>query len=149
MIKTYRGLMAHGANDTIVLHTNKGETGYRITKLNIIPNEPFTADQWNVIKIYKTSHTVDGVIDFSDQTLLACAIIASDANPGGGYYGMYQEQVIFDSEIFNQDIYITHEDKKGNNKPINYYIELEQFKLDLNESTVATLKDIRNVTTPT
>jgi len=28
---------------------------------------------------------------------------------------------------------------------MNYYIELEQVKLDLNENTVATLKDIRNI----
>jgi len=28
--------------------------------------------------------------------------------------------------------------------PMNYYLELEQIKLDLSESTVATLKDIRN-----
>ena len=28
---------------------------------------------------------------------------------------------------------------------VNYYIELEQIKLDLNENTVATLKDIRNI----
>jgi len=27
----------------------------------------------------------------------------------------------------------------------NYYLELEQFKLDLNENTVATLKNIRNI----
>ena len=27
---------------------------------------------------------------------------------------------------------------------VNYYIELEQIKLDIGESTVATLKDIRN-----
>ena len=28
-------------------------------------------------------------------------------------------------------------------KTMNYYIELEQVKLDLNEATVATLKDMR------
>ena len=30
-------------------------------------------------------------------------------------------------------------------RPVNYYVELEQMKLDLNENTVATLKDIRNI----
>ena len=48
------------------------------------------------------------------------------------------------NEIFNQDIYITHVDSDAS-APINYYIELEQIKLDLNENTVATLKDIRNI----
>jgi len=33
----------------------------------------------------------------------------------------------------------------GDVAPVNYYIELEQMKLDLNENTVDTLKDIRNV----
>ena len=42
---------------------------------------------------------------------------------------------------FNQDIYITCK-SSGN---MNYYMELEQIKLDLNENTVATLKDIRNI----
>jgi len=53
--------------------------------------------------------------------------------------------VIFDNEVFNQDIYITYTDNGGgSNEDINYYIELEQIKLDLSENTVATLKDIRN-----
>ena len=45
---------------------------------------------------------------------------------------------------FNQDIYVTHTDVLGAGA-CNYYIELEQFKLDLSENTVATLKDIRNI----
>ena len=52
--------------------------------------------------------------------------------------------IIFDNMTFNQDIYITHKDDDGG-QPINYYIELEQVKLDLNENTVATLKDIKNI----
>ena len=31
-------------------------------------------------------------------------------------------------------------------EPVNYYIELEQMPLALDENTVATLKDIRNIT---
>ena len=53
--------------------------------------------------------------------------------------------IIFDKEIFNQDIYITSKTITGSDEA-NYYIELEQVKLDLNENTVATLKDIRNIT---
>jgi len=52
--------------------------------------------------------------------------------------------IIFDKEIFNQDIYITHTEAAGSALACNYYIELEQVKLDLSENTVATLKDIRN-----
>ena len=53
--------------------------------------------------------------------------------------------VIFDNEKFNQDIFVTNVDVVGNSAPINYYIELEQIKLSLDENTVATLKDIRNI----
>ena len=36
MIKSFRGLIASGTQDTIVLHTNDGSMGYRIKRLNII-----------------------------------------------------------------------------------------------------------------
>jgi hypothetical protein len=55
------------------------------------------------------------------------------------------DSVIFDNEIFNQDIYITQSDVEGATaSSCNYYIELEQMDLALDEATVATLKDIRN-----
>ena len=44
---------------------------------------------------------------------------------------------------------MTHREEGGSAIPCNYYIELEQVKLDTNANTVATLKDIRNVTAPT
>ena len=56
---------------------------------------------------------------------------------------------MFDKEIFNQDIYITHHNQHDTDtSACNYYIELEQVKLDLSENTVATTKDIRNITQP-
>jgi len=148
MIKTFRGLIAHGAQDTIVLHTNDGSTGYRILKLDTIDKDPGTDVLENVLKIYKVPQTaVDGSIDFNDQTLLAVAYFATPAAAGSGVYDSHQ-QIIFDKDIINQDIHITSNDNSGNSNAVNYYIELEQFKLDLSESTVATLKDIRNVTDP-
>ena len=60
----------------------------------------------------------------------------------------YNETTIFDNEIFNQDIYITFRDIGGATQSCNYYIELETIRLDLNENTVATLKDIRNIEQP-
>ena len=44
--------------------------------------------------------------------------------------------------VFNQDIYIAHKDYNSGEE-INYHLELEQIRLDLNEATVATLKDMR------
>jgi len=145
MIKTFRGLLAHGSEDTIVLHTNDGSTGYKIVKFEVMPNLPGSTYYENVVKIYKISQTsIDGTIDFSDNTLLGVAYNEGDAN------NIYRDGIIvsFDLEVFNQDIYITNNDGTGQNKPVNYYVELEQVKLDLNQNTVATLKDIRNVTAP-
>jgi hypothetical protein len=138
MIKTFRGLLADGAQDTIVLHTNDGSTGYRIVKFKIMGDNPGSAID-SIVKIYKVSgKAASEFVDFSDNTLLAVA---------HWYNGTYEtdNSVIFDTEIFNQDIYVVHHEETGS-KAANYYIELEQVKLDLNENTVATLKDIRNST---
>jgi hypothetical protein len=139
-IKTFRGLIAHDTIDTVTLHTNDGSTGYRITKFQIMGIQPDSTTQESTVKIYKVPQTTStATIDLSDQTLLAVAFretysAATSNEP---------ETIIFDNEIINQDIYITHTDS-ASNEACNYYIELEQIKLDLNENTVATLKDIRN-----
>jgi len=140
-IKTFRGLMADNTEDIIVLHTNDGSVGYRIVKFQIMPANPFVQDYESFVQIFKTSQTAPpAVIDFSDNRLLAGAMWSSR-----GSAESYPEDVsvIFDNEVFNQDIYINFQDTKANDG-MNYYIELETMTLDLNESTVATLKDIRN-----
>jgi hypothetical protein len=142
-IKTFRGLILNGTQDTIVLHTNDGSTGYRIVKFQVMAPDSSEHIE-SAVKIYKVFQTtINDTIDFSDNTLLAAAVIDQSAT-GQNYPS--DQTVIFDTEVFNQDIYITTSggDYSAN---INYYIELEQVKLDLSESTVATLKDIRNVKT--
>jgi len=148
MIKTFRGLLVDGGQDTIVLHTNDGSTGYRIVKFELMGNEPGAKSLEGSCKIYKIDQTiqgrsVDNVVDFNDNTLLAAGEYHKEQNTA---YPL-ANSVIFDNEIFNQDIYITWKDNTADEK-INYYLELEQVKLDLSESTVATLKDIRNLEYP-
>ena len=146
MIKTFRGMLAHAAEDTIVLHTNDGSTGYRIVKFQTISNDPASTVAEMVVKIYKVQqlgfHTIDEKVDFADNTLLGVSYGSEGSNNNPPL------NIIFDSEIFNQDIYVTYFDDSGNQIPANYYLELEQVKLDLNENTVATLKDIRNIEQP-
>ena len=140
-IKTFKGLMADNTQDTIALHTNDGSTGYRIVKFEAVPSAPGTGSSNHILKIYKTIQSATtSTIDFSDPTLIGSIWLRDnvDANYAGAI-----ESIIFDNETFNQDIYITHVETVGT-EACNYYIELEQVKLDLNESTVATLKDIRN-----
>ena len=142
-IKSFRGLMVDGAIDTIMLHTNNGATGYRIVKLELFPAKFGNFDQKSTVTIFKTPQTTaTNVVDFSNNELLAASCLSTDnseANP-------LNLTTVFDNEIFNQDITICHKDAHSDNNPVNYYIELEQIKLSLDENTVATLKDIRNLT---
>jgi len=140
-IKTFRGLIADGGQDTIVLHTNDGSTGYRIVKFNIISNNPTGADVESVVSVWKVSQsTASSTIDFSDNMLLATAFFSNAKAVPNTTISV----VIFDQEIFNQDIYINVKAGGGGADSMNYYLELEQVKLALDENTVATLKDIRN-----
>jgi hypothetical protein len=147
-IKSFRSLIANKSVDTISLSTNNGSTGYRINKLQVIEHQPGQPDDHEfVIQVYsipKTTPTYPDSIDFSNQTLLAAAYLKTESSGGSG---VFTDIVIFDNMLFNQDIYITCVDNASDaaTQPCNYYIELEQIKLDLNENTVATLKDIKNI----
>ena len=138
MIKTFRGLLANDTEDTIVLHTNDGSTGYRIVKFQVMGiNEDKNYE--TVVQINKVSGTPSDTIDFSDNKLLGAALYGDTDSIDQG-----TQTVIFDNEIFNQDIFVSAKATSGTTA-INYYIELEQVKLDLNENTVATLKDLKNL----
>ena len=142
-IKSFRGKMIDGAIDTITLHTNDGSVGYKVKKVQCVPENPGTTNTEHVFKIYKIPQTaVTGSIDFSDNTLLASVYLSSRDDRYGG-----DNIIVFDNETINQDIYLTHDDT-NNAGAVNYYIELETVKLSLDENTVATLKDIRNIEQP-
>ena len=140
-IKSFRGKMADASQDIIALHTNNGSTGYKIKKLRVIPEDPTDDNAECVLKIYSIKQTtIDDTINFSDNTLLAVAFWKNSATVN---YSA-DTHIIFDNMIINQDIYLTY-DGDSSTVDLNYYIELEQVKLDLSENTVATLKDIKNI----
>jgi len=97
MIKTFRGLLADEEQDTIRLSTNNGITGYRIVKFEMMANTPGVVEIAHVIKIYtRKQSSVDAVIDFDDQGLLAAGYLEShgaiqDAN--------YNPHTIFEHKI--------------------------------------------------
>ena len=140
-IKTFRGQIKDLAAQRIKLSTNQGLIGYRIVKLQVMSLQPGQVDGEHVVQVYTTPHTDTSKYDninFDDPTLVgACFYKTSDINTNTD-----TQFVIFDNMKFNQDIYITHADVKGS-LAVNYHLELEQIKLDLNEATVATLKDMR------
>jgi len=141
MIKTFRGLLADGGQDQIRLSTIKGKVGYRIVKYSIIARQPGAQSQESVVKIYKTEQsTIDGVVNFTDSDLLAVGYYRDNSND------IYPQSlnIIFDTEIFNQDIFITHSDVGGGGNLCNYYFELEVIPLDDAGAEYTTLKDMRS-----
>ena len=150
-IKSFRGQISANNVDQISLHTNNGSVGYRIIKLQVFPQKPGTSTGENLIEIFSIESSAINAadasvatdVDFSDNTLLAVGFVGASTN---NTQLAPISSVIFDNMTFNQDIFISHRDESGNAAPVNYYMELEQVKLDLSENTVATLKDIRNIT---
>jgi len=144
MIKTYRGILADGGQDKIRLRTNRGDIGYRIVNFRIFPSEPGQQTVENTMVVWKVRQTTLSasavVIDFSDSTMLAVGTFHESHSDNL----ISEDIVIFDREVFNQDIYITHTDTVGT-VACNYYLELEQVPLNENESTMATLQSLRTL----
>ena len=140
MIKTFRGLLTDQDQNRIRLSTKKGKIGYKINNFQIMPKEPGSTSYENVVKIFKvTQSSITGAVDFADGNLLAAAYIEGNAS------NQYPDaiQVIFEQEIFNQDIFITNFDV-DTGAPVNYYLELEVMSLTDNSAAVSTLRDIRS-----
>ena len=110
-IVSFRGLIVDGGIDTVSLHTTTGSTGYRIVKFQIMTNSISTASVEHTLQIFKIPQTTaTQVVDFSDQTLLAVAVTMSCID---AFNAPLTSEVVFDNEIFNQDIYITHKDNQS------------------------------------
>ena len=137
MNKSFKGLLDSGDIERIRLSTNNGLTGYKIIKFDIYPRNMNVSDEYTVQVFSELPSAASSITNFDNPLLLATAFIETVS---GAAEGM-QSTVVFDTVKFNQDIYVTC-DAQASNK-CNYYIELEQVKLDLNEATVATLKDMR------
>ncbi len=142
MIKTFRGVLGDGAQETIRLSTNQGLIGYKVVKFQLIPALPFT-DQESVVSIWSreqsTVPTSAPKADLSNMELLAVGIYKQAAT---GSAVAFTDVIVIDDKTINQDIYVTHTDHSGTTE-CSYYIELEQMKLDTHEAAVATLKDMR------
>jgi hypothetical protein len=150
-IKSFRGMIQEDQVETVHLHTNDGSTGYKIKSLMVMPVDTGgsvnTANE-ATLQVYTTNTEAirqaaltHASVDFSNQTLIGVAYFLRDQ----GVVAITSETIIFDTLTFNQDIYLVYKDSQTNAVGLNWHIELEQVKLDLNENTVATLKDIRNI----
>ena len=140
--KSFRGLLADGEQRKIRLGTIQGLVGYKIIKFEIMANRPGSSgsDAEHTVQLFlQEQDTVTNVINFESPLVLGAATMGNSATLS--QYGS-SPVIIFDNVKFNQDIYITHKETTGT-ESVNFYLELEQMKLSLDEATVATLKDMR------
>jgi hypothetical protein len=141
MNKTFRGLIADNTIQRVRLSTNDGLTGYKINKLQILQQNPGNDTVECLIQVHTIKPTAASTaVNFDDPTLVA---VAYYEDAGGSSGSGNPNIVINDSMIFNQDVFISYREISGSGTACNYYLELEQVKLDVNEATVATLKDMR------
>ena len=142
MNKTFRGRLSNGDQERVRLSTNNGLQGYRIVKFGLINKNIGDVDYSGVVKVYtKEQDSVDNDVDFTDPTLVAAGYLTTDATST-----QFPEDliIIFDSLVFNQDIFVTcKQTGASGTDDCNYYLELEQVKLSHDEAAVATLKDMR------
>jgi len=138
-IVSFRGLIASGDQERISLTTIRGLIGYRIVKFQLLGSNGNSVYE-SVVEIHTINKASVGLIDFDETTLLAAGIYQDSST--NGILG--DSQVVFDNVTFNQDIFISYIESGSATTGINYYIELEQKDLNLDEATVATLKNIRN-----
>jgi len=143
MIKTFKGTVGDGEQQRIRLSTKKGKIGYKIVKFDLFPNRPGgTSHVESVMQVFKvkqvTLYTANSIVDFGDGNLLAAAYLTDDINNSSGPL----QVVMFEQEVFNQDVYLTHTDEAGTAK-CNYYLELETINMTDNAAAVSTLRDIR------
>ena len=144
-IKTFKGKLEIGIQEKIHLSTNDGLTAYRINKFEVMSSAPGQVENVTyVAKIYSSDQTdkITDTVDLSESDLLA---VYYYANHIAVHYPI-SSHIIQDRETFNQDIFIYITDADGGTTPGNFYLELEQFKIDLNASTFHTLKNIRSRT---
>jgi hypothetical protein len=134
-IKTYRDLLSDGEQLTIPLHSTG--KGFKIKHFEIMSNLPTSGGhKEHVVQVWKVKQTsvpttAPAPIDFSNQALLAAAWTLTSDSPA---YASSQS-VMFDREIINQNIYVTHTDTDGTDT-CNFYLELEEITMNDAESAV-------------
>ena len=139
---SFRGMLADGLEDKLNIATLNGKTGYRITKFSIMSNSPGYDNYETTVKIYskKQGAATGANVDFTESNLLAVAYMEDDNGPQNPMSNV----VIFDNEVFNQNIFVSAASRTGT-VPANYYIELETIALSESQATQLTLKNLRNI----
>ena len=128
-VHSFRGLLSDGGQDEINLERSNVTLAYRITKFEIMPQQPGAVDYESGIMVWRedqgTISTAALDIDFSDPDLLAAGyIILATVPTQGNNSGI----TIFDNILFSRNIFVTHTNIEGSGAAgkVNYYVELEE-----------------------
>jgi len=123
-VHSFRGLLVDDGQRKIRIQGPVGAIAWRITKFQIIQEEPGEASVEHTVKIYREEQTtVDNNINFNDDELLAAATYHARADAQ-----RISNVIIFDNALFVRNLWVTHEDVDGSSA-CNYYIELEEVKV--------------------
>ena len=139
-IKTFRSRIADGDTKRIRLGTNNGLTGYKVKKFQCIGADLFGSQSHEIVFKLFTAEPGTPTAEVNLDNPLLIAVTTYSSHDNAHLYGE-DTTIIIDNVKFNQDVYVTLVNKQGN--PANFYLELEQVKLNIDEATVATLKDMR------
>ena len=125
-MKVFTGRLTsdNSATNQDQIHLSGGDTNtcYKLHDLKLIAMSE-SADIAPVVKIYKNRQSsVTEEIDFTQAGLLGAAIYRQDS---GNQFPPLQT-VLFDNEIFNQDIFITYKDNETASASVNYLLVLEE-----------------------
>lgn len=128
-VHSFRGLLEDGGQDEISIQGSVGAIAWRITKLQVINQNPTTENVESVVQVWLLEQDVTSLnllIDISNNELLGVVHYAGDED--GNNYPVTQT-IIFDNTIFNKNIYVTQKGQGANVDNMNYYIELEEVTL--------------------
>ena len=125
-VHSFRGLLSDsdpGNQDEINLERQNVNLAYRIIKFQLMGEKPAGANQESIVQIFKTEQTsFSSQVYFTNPDLLAAGYLEAAADAKTEHQAQI---VIFDQELFSQNIFISHVDDESG-ESCNYYIEIEE-----------------------
>jgi len=128
-IHSFWGLLKDDDQRKIRIQGPVGAIAWRITKFQVMGNNPTSNTQESVVQVWREEQTgtMPHEVDFRMDELLGVGLwMATDSTS----YPATTLITIFDNALFSRNIWITHQDINADpGVGCNYYIELEEVKV--------------------